>query len=61
MRDSYLFFKNKGEVTAKFQLDAVASLTYSSGDVKLLGLNDFLGATSCVPGRLPQILFGIRD
>jgi chitinase len=35
LSDSDLFFKNKGEVIAKLQLDAVASLTYSSGDVKL--------------------------
>ncbi|KAJ6052520.1 glycosyl hydrolases family 18-domain-containing protein [Penicillium canescens] len=50
LSDSYLFFKNKGEVTAKFQLDAVASLTYNSGDVKLFGLDDFPGATFRVPG-----------
>ena len=51
LSDSYLFFKNKGEVTAKFQLDAVASLTYRSGDVKLFGLDDFPGATFRVPGK----------
>lgn len=64
LSDSYLFFKNKGEVTAKFQLDAVASLTYSSGDVKLFGLDDFPGATFRVPGMGPlpqQILYSIRD
>lgn len=47
---SYLFFKNKGEVTANFELDAVASLTYSSGDIKLFGLDNFPGATFRVPG-----------
>lgn len=50
LSQSYLFFKNKGEVTAKFELDAVASLTYSSGDIKLFGLDDFPGATFRVPG-----------
>jgi chitinase len=47
---SYLYFKNKGEVKATFELDAVASLTYSTGDIKLLGLDDFPGATFRVPG-----------
>ncbi|OJJ03024.1 hypothetical protein ASPVEDRAFT_134350 [Aspergillus versicolor CBS 583.65] len=47
---SYLYFRNAGEVNAKFELDAVASLTYSTGDIKLLGLDDFPGATFRVPG-----------
>lgn len=51
LSQSYLFFRNRGEVTARFQLDAVASLTYSSGDIKLFGLDDFPGATFRVPGE----------
>ncbi|KAJ5326544.1 hypothetical protein MYU51_014673 [Penicillium brevicompactum] len=47
---SYLYFRNAGEVNARFELDAVASLTYSTGDIKLLGLDDFPGATFRVPG-----------
>lgn len=47
---SYLYFRNAGEVNAKFELDAVASLTYSTGDIKLLGLDDFPGATFRIPG-----------
>lgn len=47
---SYLYFRNAGEVEARFELDAVASLTYSTGDIKLLGLDDFPGATFRVPG-----------
>ncbi|KAL4962433.1 glycosyl hydrolases family 18-domain-containing protein [Aspergillus stella-maris] len=47
---SYLYFRNAGEVNAKFELDAVASLTYETGDIKLLGLDDFPGATFRVPG-----------
>lgn len=51
LSQSYLYLKNKGEVTAKFQLDAVASLHYSSGEVKLFGLDNFPGATFRVPGE----------
>lgn len=51
LSNSYLYFKNKGSVTAKFQLDAVASLTYSSGDIHMIGLDDFPGATFRVPGK----------
>ncbi|KAL4783534.1 hypothetical protein BJX76DRAFT_368377 [Aspergillus varians] len=47
---SYLYFRNAGKVDARFELDAVASLTYSTGDIKLLGLDDFPGATFRVPG-----------
>ncbi|KAL2811216.1 hypothetical protein BDW59DRAFT_179287 [Aspergillus cavernicola] len=47
---SYLYFKNSGKVEARFELDAVAYLTYSSGDIKLIGLDDFPGATFRVPG-----------
>ncbi|KAL2869898.1 glycosyl hydrolases family 18-domain-containing protein [Aspergillus lucknowensis] len=47
---SYLYFKNAGEVKAIFELDAVASLTYSTGDIKLIGLDNFPGATFRVPG-----------
>ena len=51
LSNSYLYFRNKGSVTAKFSLDAVASLTYSTGDIKIIGLDDFPGATFRVPGN----------
>lgn len=51
LSNSYLYFKNNGKITATFQLDAVASISYSSGDIKMIGLDDFPGATFRVPGR----------
>lgn len=50
--NSYLYFKNRGKVTAQFQVDAVASVDWSSGDIKLIGLDNFPGATFRVPGML---------
>ncbi|KAJ5958918.1 uncharacterized protein N7479_006068 [Penicillium vulpinum] len=50
LKRPYLYFRNAGEINAKFELDAVVSLTYSTGDIKLLGLDDFPGATFRVPG-----------
>ena len=47
---SYLYFRNGGEVRAKFELDAVASITYSTGDIKLIGLDDF-------PGTFPESIY----
>ena len=52
LRNSYLYLKNKGEVTAKFTLDAIASLSYRSGNQELFGLENFPGATFRVPGIL---------
>ena len=52
LSNSYLYFKNKGEVTATFSLDAIASLSYSSGNRELFGLENFPGATFHVPGIL---------
>ncbi|EEA26608.1 hypothetical protein PMAA_076690 [Talaromyces marneffei ATCC 18224] len=50
LSNSYLYFKNKGKVTAQFQVDAVASISWNSGDIKLIGLDNFPGATFRVPG-----------
>ena len=50
LSNSYLYFKNKGKVTAQFQVDAVASVNWNSGDIKLIGLDNFPGATFRVPG-----------
>lgn len=47
---SYLYFRNKGEVSIDFKLDAVATISYQSGDIKLIGLDNFPGATFRVPG-----------
>ena len=52
LSNSYLYVKNKGEVTATFSLDAIASLSYSSGNRELFGLENFPGATFRVPGIL---------
>ena len=52
LSNSYLYFKNKGEVSATFTLDAIASLSYSSGNRELFGLESFPGATFHVPGIL---------
>lgn len=49
---SYLYFRNKGEVTAKFTLDAIASIKYDTGPRELFGLDTFPGATFTVPGIL---------
>ena len=50
LSNSYLYFKNDGQITATFNLDAVATLSYSSGDVQMIGLDSFPGATFRVPG-----------
>ncbi|RAH72481.1 uncharacterized protein BO66DRAFT_436148 [Aspergillus aculeatinus CBS 121060] len=50
LSNSYLYFRNRGKVWTHFRLDADASLHWNSGDVKLLGLDDFPGATFTVPG-----------
>ena len=50
LSDSYLFFRNKGQITATFTMDAVATWSYQSGDIKMIGLDDFPGATFRVPG-----------
>ncbi|GLA25444.1 hypothetical protein AnigIFM63326_002145 [Aspergillus niger] len=50
LSNSYLYFKNKGKVTAQFAVDAVASVNWNSGDIKLIGLDNFPGATFRVPG-----------
>ncbi|TFK66092.1 hypothetical protein BDN72DRAFT_162975 [Pluteus cervinus] len=52
LSQSYLFFKNKGEVTAKFTMDAVASVVYDTGPKQLFGLDNFPGATFLIPGIL---------
>lgn len=65
LQDSYLYFKNAGEVTVAFTLDAIATLSYTSGDVKMIGLDNFPGATFRVPGIVtvgPNIeIFGRVD
>jgi chitinase len=52
LSQSYLYFKNKGEITAKFTLDALASATFDTGPRELFGLENFPGATFRVPGIL---------
>ncbi|RMZ85658.1 hypothetical protein DV737_g650, partial [Chaetothyriales sp. CBS 132003] len=47
--NSYLYFRNCGEVSAKFTADAVATATWQSDGVKLLSADQF-GATFSVPG-----------
>ena len=47
--NSYLYFRNKGEVSAKFTVDAAATALFKSPDVKLLSADQF-GAAFAVPG-----------
>lgn len=49
LSQSYLFFKNQGEVSATFTLAAVAKAKYSHDDIELLGLENFPGATFSIP------------
>jgi chitinase len=61
---SYVYFRNRGEVTAQFSIDALAGAQFTTGDVELFGLENF-GATFRVPGILtagPNLrLFGSLD
>lgn len=52
LSQSYLYFKNKGEVSATFTLDAVGRASFETGDKELLGLQNFLGATFGIPKLL---------
>lgn len=49
LSQSYLYFKNKGDVSAVFTLDAVGKAVFSSGDFKIAGLDNFPGATFSIP------------
>ena len=51
LSQSYVYFRNAGEVTATFTLDAMMSASFSSGDKLLLSADRF-GATFSVPGIL---------
>ena len=51
LKNSYLYFRNKGEVTARFTLDALATAAFDSGDILLLSADKF-GAGFSVPGIL---------
>lgn len=52
LSQSYLYFKNKGEVSAIFTLDAVGRAKFETGDKELLGLQNFPGATFGIPKLL---------
>lgn len=52
LSQSYLYFKNKGEVSATFTLDAVGRAVFETGDKELLGLQNFPGATFGIPKLL---------
>ena len=52
LSQSYLYFKNKGEVSATFTLDAVGRAKFETGDQELLGLQNFPGATFGIPKLL---------
>lgn len=51
LSQSYMYFRNSGEVTALFTIDALVSAQYDTGDVELFGLQNF-GATFSIPGIL---------
>ncbi|KAF2737441.1 hypothetical protein EJ04DRAFT_430966, partial [Polyplosphaeria fusca] len=50
LSNSYMFFRNKGSVSAGFTLDALAAVEWSSGDMRIVGLSSFPGLTISVPG-----------
>lgn len=49
LSDSYLYFRNKGEVTAKFVIDAAAKVHFDTDDVLMFSADSF-GAAFTVPG-----------
>lgn len=49
LSQSYLHFKNKGDVSAVFSLDAVGKAVFGTGDIELFGLQNFPGATFSIP------------
>jgi chitinase len=49
LSNSYLYFRNRGDVSAKFTADAVAQASWQSGDITLFSADRF-GATFSVPG-----------
>jgi chitinase len=49
LSSSYLYFRNDGEITARFTLDALASVNFDTGDMTLLSADKF-GAAFAVPG-----------
>ncbi|KAB2569030.1 Chitotriosidase-1 [Lasiodiplodia theobromae] len=51
LSNSYLFFRNRGEATAKFTVDALATATFRSGGFEFLSADKF-GAAFTVPGIL---------
>jgi chitinase len=48
-KDSYLYFKNKGEASAVFSLDALGKVSFSKKDLELINLGSFPGATFGIP------------
>ncbi len=52
LSQSYLYFNNRGEVSATFTLDAVGRAKLETGDKELLGLQNFPGATFGLPKLL---------
>ena len=65
LSQSYLYFKNKGDVSATFTLDAVGRAKFGTGDIEIGGLENFPGATFGIPKLLtvgPNFkLFGAVD
>lgn len=55
LSNSFLFFKNKGSVTAGFSLDALASASFTTNDMTLIGLSSFPGITKPIPGLIKSI------
>ncbi|KAI4285352.1 MAG: hypothetical protein L6R38_000708 [Xanthoria sp. 2 TBL-2021] len=52
LSQSYLYFKNKGDVSATFTLDAVGKAVFETGDIEIAGLENFPGATFGIPKLL---------
>ncbi|KAL8756549.1 MAG: hypothetical protein Q9184_004463 [Pyrenodesmia sp. 2 TL-2023] len=52
LSQSHLLSKNKGDVSATFTLEAVGKAKFSTGDIEILGLENFPGATFGIPKLL---------
>lgn len=52
LSQSYLYFKNQGDVSAIFSIDALGKAVFTTGDIDIVGLQNFPGATFSIPKLL---------
>ena len=48
-QESHLLFRNKGSITSTLNMEALAQLSFSTGDTELFGLKTF-GGSLYIPG-----------